>query len=260
VDDTILAPVVEAVTEPEIPEGDSQTKGDLDVVEETPVTADATMPLDEMKDKLKQFVNKVYPMQFTSGPAQTFGFDVPKVDSAIIDNVLPTTKGEFAPVVINTPEEVVEEPEIVITSMDERPGDYVKPPEEVEIPFGVSVDDWNKLIAEAEAAVEAEKPVTEVAWTDEIQKWKQENPEGDIFEEQRKFDQGLISVLPWDTSAKYKLFPDLIEHKYVQNEEQDNNTLWKNLQTLSQEDYQHKVQENQAKENDDGQNNSNKSA
>lgn len=276
VDDTILAPVVKAVAEPEVKaEGDSlTTEIDPDIVEEDTVTADNTMPLDEMKDKLKQFVEKVYPMQFTSGPAQITGFDVPKIDNAVIDNVLPSTKGQFAPVEIEVPAKpevveatIVEEaPEILTVGMDERPGDYVTPPED-EVPFGVSVDDWNKMIAEAEKAVESEFNYPENPKRGQRTKIKINGEErnaiynGDAWINADESDPEAIKALDEEYS-KFQILHELRDHSsgYVQNEEQGNSTLWKNLQGLSQEDYQHKVQENLAKENDDGQNNPDKSA
>ena len=254
VEDTILEPVVEAVTEDQKAEGDSlETESNPDVVaEEVTVTADSTMPLDEMKDKLKQFVNKVYPMQFTAGPAQVSGFTVPKINSAIIDNVLPTVKSEFTPVTISVPEKpeqieatIIEEPDTFDAL--ERPGDYLVAPDETEVPFGVSVDDWNKLIAEAEKAVESEfnyptNPVRgqRVNITVDGQE-RHAIYNGETWINADESNPDAIRALDEEYS-KFQILHELRDHgsSYVQNEEQDEKTLWKGL---TQEAYQQKVQE-----------------
>ena len=253
VEDTILEPVVEAVTEEKTAEGDSLTTESVqDIVEETTVTADNTMPLDEMKDKLKQFVNKVYPMQFTAGPAQVSGFSVPKIDSAIIDNVLPTVKSEFTPAVIPIPEKPEQIEETIVEEPDtfdalERPGDYLVAPEETEVPFGVSVDDWNKLIAEAEKAVESEfnyptNPVRgqRVNITVDGQE-RHAIYNGETWINADESNPDAIRALDEEYS-KFQILHELRDHgnSYVQNEEQDEKTLWKGL---TQEAYQQKVQE-----------------
>ena len=252
VEDTILEPVVEAVEKP--------------VVEET-VVEEPLMPLEEMKDKLKQFVEKVYPLQFTAGPAPATGFAVPKIDSAVIDNILPTTSKSFAPAEIEVPSKpetvvatIVEEPEVLEI---ERPGDYLVE----ELPFGTSIEQWNQLIAEAEKAVESEfnypenpKRGQRVTLTVDGQE-RNAIFNGETWINADESNQEAIRALD-EEYAKYKIIHELRDHKgYVQNEEQGTSTLWKSLhEGLSQEDYQHKVQENLAKENNDGENNPNKSA
>jgi hypothetical protein len=66
----------------------------------------------------------------------------------------------------------------------------------------ITVDQWNKMIAAAEQAATQEKAVANVLWTDDLAKWREENPEADIYEIQRKFDSGELEVLPWDSSKK----------------------------------------------------------
>lgn len=110
---------------------------------------------------------------------------------------------------------------------------------------------WNKMIEEAEKAVIEESTDTvNIEWTDEVARWKEANPDKDIFEEQRKFNQGLIDKLPWE--SKYKIIPELLDRpgdylkrpEYVQNEEQADSTLWsKASKVISQQDYQTKVEE-----------------
>lgn len=262
VEDTILEPVVTAVEEKA--EGDSLTTESVqDIVEETTVTEDNTMPLDEMKDKLKQFVEKVYPLQFTAGPTQVSGFLVPKINNAVIDTTLPTTNKTFEPAKIEAPIVVVEEPveEIEIPDV-ERPGDYLE-----ELPFGASIEQWNQLLAEAEKAVESEfnypanpKRGQRVTLTVDGQE-RHAIFNGETWINADESNQEAIRALD-DEYAKYKIIHELRDHKgYVQNEEQDSSTLWKNLhEGLSQEDYQQRVQENIAKEYNDGQNNPDKSA
>lgn len=267
VDDTILAPVIAAVTEPEKKaEGDSlTTESNQSIAEETTVTADNTMPLDEMKDKLKVFVNKVYPMQFTSGPAVATGFSVPKVDSAIIDTRLPKQTGNFEILKLEVEQPKEEMREEYDFSEGVR-GAVIKE-EETEVPFGVSIEDWNKLIAEAEKAVETEfnypeNPVRGQRYNIVIGGQERKTIfNGETWINADESSQDAVKALD-DEYSKYKVLHELRDHKgYVQNEEQGESTLWKKVhEGLSQEDYQTKAQANLEKENNDGKDNTNKSA
>lgn len=267
VDDTILAPVIAAVTEPEKKaEGDSlTTESNQSIAEETTVTADNTMPLDEMKDKLKVFVNKVYPMQFTSGPAVATGFSVPKVDSAIIDTRLPKQTGNFEILKLEVEQPKEEMREEYDFSEGVR-GAVIKE-EETEVPFGVSIEDWNKLIAEAEKAVETEfnypeNPVRGQRYNIVIGGQERKTIfNGETWINADESSQDAVKALD-DEYSKYKVLHELRDHKgYVQNEEQGESTLWKKVhEGLSQEDYQTKAQANLEKENNDGKDNTNKSS
>lgn len=69
--------------------------------------------------------------------------------------------------------------------------------------FPMPIDQWNKMIEEAEKAVEEEKKKKEkvlanVVWNDALQQWRDKNPDADIYEIQRSFDAGEIDMLPWD--------------------------------------------------------------
>jgi len=260
VDDTILAPIVAAVAEPE-----KKTEIDSNIVtEENTVTADNTMPLDEMKDKLKVFVNKVYPMQFTSGPAVSTGFSVPKVDSAIIDTKLPKQNSNFEILKLEV-EEPKDEMREEYDFSDGVRGAVIKE-EETEVPFGVSVEDWNKLIAEAEKAVETEfnypeNPVRGQRYNVVIGGQERKTIyNGETWINAEESSQEAVKALD-EEYTKYKLLHELRDHSgYVQNEEQGESTLWKKVhEGLSQEDYQTKAQANLEKENNDGKDNPNKS-
>jgi len=112
---------------------------------------------------------------------------------------------------------------------------------------------WNKMIEEAEKAIDEEKTQTNVIWTDDLKQWREKNMDADVFAIQRSYDAGEITELPWEAETKkYKILPELIDQSsYVQNEEQKESNLWqearKNVEvpdkeSLSQEDYQKKVQ------------------
>ena len=139
--------------------------------------------------------------------------------------------------------------------------------EEVELPFNVSIDDWNKLIAEAEKAVETEfnypdNPVRGQRFNITIDGQERKTIyNGETWINADESSQDAVKALDEEYS-KYKLLPELRNHSgYVQNEEQGESTLWKKVhEGLSQEDYQTKAQENLKKENDDGKDNTNKPA
>jgi hypothetical protein len=66
-----------------------------------------------------------------------------------------------------------------------------------------SVDEWNKMIAEAEKAVdeEADKEILEsVADSEkaEMKAWKHDNPDTSLKHQRRLFERGAISRLPWE--------------------------------------------------------------
>ena len=73
--------------------------------------------------------------------------------------------------------------------------------------------DLKPMVAKSETVVE-EAPVPEmvakvedeivnVAWTDELQQWKKENPDVNIYEQQRKYNAGEIENLPWEIIEQF---------------------------------------------------------
>lgn len=241
VKNTVLEPIVEAVT-----------------VDETPV-----MPLDEMKEKLSKFVEVVRPVQFDSNIAPISGFDIPKIQSAIVHDTLPETTTQFS-----KPSEVAVIEPVVVEPVVETVAEEVAATEIDEVPFGKSVDEWNKLIEEAEKAVESEFNYPEnpkrgqrvVIVIDGHERNTIFNGETWINADQS--DPTIVHGLD-DEFSKYKLLHELRDHAgtYVQNEEQQQSGLWNEIRDgLSQEDYQSKAQENQQKGSNVGEDNTNKSA
>ena len=161
--------------------------------------------------------------------------------------------------------DIVEEQPTVTTStvsyqiVDEfHEPDYIAPPPTDEI------DTWNKMIAEAEKAVEAEKTVDEVIVT--------QVPEGTMVS-----DKGGTIVIPADAKRPKSVVPigngdyvmvdgQVYHHKaydnssqtsheiaekhaateYVQNEEQqEENTLWKDISVVTETQYLETVRKHQ---------------
>jgi hypothetical protein len=69
-------------------------------------------------------------------------------------------------------------------------------PEDVDLIEEVGVDNWNKMLAEAEAEVEREK--------DRMRQWKQDNPEDTIKHQLQLKELGAIESLPWEDDSKKK--------------------------------------------------------
>jgi hypothetical protein len=260
--DTILEPIVDIVENKA--EGDSlTTESDPNIVAEETTVTETIMPLEEMKDKLNKFVEAITPPapEFNSKLSPIIGFVVPKIDNAVVDQRMPTTKETLETAIIEpTVKLEYVENNIVVDSVTEE--------EDNEIPFGVSVDNWNKLIAEAEKAVESEFNYPENPKRGQRVIIKINGQErnaifnGETWINADESNADAIRDLD-DEFSKYKLLHELRDHNsgYVQNEEQQESNLWNETrESLSQEDYQIKVQENQAKESNDGQNNTNKSA
>lgn len=72
-------------------------------------------------------------------------------------------------------------------------------------PSDKTLEDWNKMLSEAEKAAEEEKKSEEEAILESVhheeklamQKWKQENPDGSLKIQRRLYDAGRIEELPW---------------------------------------------------------------
>lgn len=74
--------------------------------------------------------------------------------------------------------------------------------EEVPMP----IEQWNKMIEEAEREAEKEKSAK--------QQWKEDNPDNTIKHQEKLKDLGVIDVLPWEIAKeaadpKYQIFPEL---------------------------------------------------
>jgi hypothetical protein len=66
---------------------------------------------------------------------------------------------------------------------------YKQSEEEIDIVEEVGVDAWNKMLADAEDAVEAEKAA--------MRRWKEEHPDDTIKNARQQKELGIISDLPW---------------------------------------------------------------
>jgi hypothetical protein len=121
-----------------------------------------------------------------------------------------------------------------------------KPQEVVE---DLPLDQWNKMIEEAEKAVEKEKVLANVEWTDALQKWRDKNHDADIYEIQRAFDAGEIEVLPWDEEnadpwmeelvvAKDETVDPVAEAKKWAEEQQQEESKKKTTYIIKQGDHQ----------------------
>lgn len=69
-----------------------------------------------------------------------------------------------------------------------------------------ALDEWNKMIEEAEKEAEKEKSAK--------QQWKETHPEDTIKRQEKLQELGVITVLPWDIAKeaadpKYQIFPEL---------------------------------------------------
>jgi hypothetical protein len=73
-----------------------------------------------------------------------------------------------------------------------------------------SLDDWNKMIAEAEKAVEEEKELEDHEILDRaadsekeaMSLWKADNPDSSLKFQRRLYDSGAIDTLPWEKYLK----------------------------------------------------------
>ena len=83
--------------------------------------------------------------------------------------------------------------------------EYLKEQEET-----TALVEWNKMIEEAEKAVEEEKDLDDHAIIDSahdsekeaMRRWKEENPDSSLKQQRRMFDKGVIDKLPWEDYLK----------------------------------------------------------
>jgi hypothetical protein len=193
------------------------------------VPDDTVTILKDAKEKLAQFVDKVNlenkpePLVFET----VKGFSVPKVDNV----------PDLANLTAYTPN---------VKELNIQPSRLEETDEEVVL------EAWNKMLEEAEQAVREEKesnnsfpanPFTGQQFklvTDEKEQHYVYN--GTNWVKAPLNGESHMSVI--DENKKYKIFPELINTNYVQNEEQVESGLWQETtQSLSQNDYQQKVLE-----------------
>jgi hypothetical protein len=88
--------------------------------------------------------------------------------------------------------------------------EQIKESSGVEQVEGLSIDDWNKMISEAEKAVEAEKELEDheiIEGAAESEKaamkaWKHDNPDSSLKQQRKLLEIGKIDHLPWDDYLK----------------------------------------------------------
>ena len=54
-----------------------------------------------------------------------------------------------------------------------------------------------------EMIAKVDEEMVNVAWTDELQNWKKDNPDVNIYEQQRKYNAGEIENLPWEIIEQF---------------------------------------------------------
>jgi hypothetical protein len=82
----------------------------------------------------------------------------------------------------------------------------------------VPIEQWNKMIAEAEKAVEEEKELEDHEILQEAHEtekeamrlWKEDNPEGSLKHQRKLLERGVISEVPWHIHLKAK--PDFTDN------------------------------------------------
>ena len=75
-----------------------------------------------------------------------------------------------------------------------------------------ALEDWNKMIEEAEKAVEQEKELEDHELIDQavenekqaMKAWKHDNPDSSLKSQRKLFDNGIITKLPWEDYLKPK--------------------------------------------------------
>ena len=174
-----------------------------------------------------------------------------KLKTVASGNPLDVTSDDFLEHITDRKEETFEIPTEIETK---KPVDLI----------GTGIEDWNKMIEEAEKAVEEEKEqeekeIIEAASESEkaaMQAWKHDHPESSLKLQRRLLERGVITNLPWEDYLKPH--PDFSEESeeikkkdsdldgndrrtssqeeqrdivqgYVQNAEQGEETIWQKI-------------------------------
>lgn len=104
-------------------------------------------------------------------------------------------------------------------------GDITAPEEkQEEVVEGIPLEQWNKMIAEAEKAVDEEADAALIEKADELEKeamrkWKSENPENSLKYQRQLFEKGMITKFPWDDYLK-------AEADFTENEAAEEAAKW----------------------------------
>ena len=104
-------------------------------------------------------------------------------------------------------------------------GDITAPEEkQEEVVEGIPLEQWNKMIAEAEKAVDEEADAALIEKADELEKeamrkWKSENPENSLKYQRQMFEKGMITKFPWDDYLK-------AEADFTENEAAEEAAKW----------------------------------
>ena len=96
------------------------------------------------------------------------------------------------------PEDTVYKPDAWVADVGEKP--TVEELKEIETSV---LDEWNRMIEEAEREAEKEKSAK--------QQWKDDHPNDTIKRQEHLKEIGVIDTLPWEVAsdAKYQIFPEL---------------------------------------------------
>ena len=92
--------------------------------------------------------------------------------------------------------------------MDEDLSDKEKTSSDLDVNEKSALDEWNKMIEEAEKEAEKEKSAKQI--------WKETHPEETIKHQEKLKELGVINTLPWEIAVeaadpKYQIFPELQE-------------------------------------------------
>ena len=102
--------------------------------------------------------------------------------------------------------------ELTLASVDEKKIEQPITADSERSVEDASVDQWNKMIAEAEKAAEQEKELEDHDILEEAHEtekeamrlWKEEHPEGSLKQQRKLLERGVISELPWHQYLKVK--------------------------------------------------------
>lgn len=126
-----------------------------------------------------------------------FNLRNPDPDADVLSKEASESKLKLSDIISNTAksEPVAQEPESQPSIIDDE----------------TALEQWNKMIEEAERAVKDEQDHEEALYIDSVDRaekeamarWKSAHPQDNLKRQRKMFDQGVISALPWMTEPYY---------------------------------------------------------
>tara|TARA_B100001287_G_scaffold273715_1_gene277684 strand:+ start:9155 stop:11323 length:2169 start_codon:yes stop_codon:yes gene_type:complete len=193
---------------------------------DTPTTDDAVPePTDDRQDDGDEERNDLQDINVADDERNREDIDEPSIPSG--ETVEETTEQIPTPQISEYEKSinVDDEPVTVQEALESEEAKTVDSKKKVES-SDVSEKSSDELLREQELAEQDEDP----GWREAKQSWKKDHPNDKIKNYKNMYVKGIISKLPWETYVKSNTENKQSSEGYIQNEEQNNSSIWNRIQ------------------------------